>query len=301
MARLGREFEKMVARIEEKLCPLGAIVTSPDKIKDRVTQNLREVDASIRYTVGSVPILITIECRDRTAVQDITWLEQIKAKREGIAANQTIVVSKEGFTEGAKNYARHHGLILRQLSEVTDSFWLRSIQGLKVFSRDIRCHMVSYNIGYYPQPEDEGMEQLSVTEEVVSAIKQNKPFATNAAGEMITLEELYKEALPELKEAVIDHIDEINGGFNSQESIEGHGEADAFFAPNDIAVETVRGARYIRVIIFGIKYEVKNELLPPLKPMQYIDENGQVIDSFSATADAEGSMKVQVKFGWDQH
>lgn len=69
-----REFEKLTALIEQHLGPQGAIVRSPDYITDKITGEQREVDASVRYQVGSVPILITIECRDRTSVQDVTWI-----------------------------------------------------------------------------------------------------------------------------------------------------------------------------------------------------------------------------------
>ncbi len=298
MARLGREFEKLVAWIEQTLCPLGAIVTSPDKIKDRVTGNDREVDASIRYTLGSAPILITVECRDRTAVQDITWLEQIKSKKESIAANQTIVVSREGFTDSAITHANHHGIVLRQLSEVTDAFLLQCLKGLKIFVREIKCRMVSFNIGFFPNLEDEGLELLSLTEDVGLAIRENKPFATNKAGESITLKELYEEALPEIKAKLAECIDQGEGGFNLQEIVEGHSEFDAMFAPNDIAVQTVRGTRYVQMIIFGINYEIKTDLLPSLKPVRYTDKNGGVIDSFSMTA--MNGTNVRVKTGWDQ-
>jgi hypothetical protein len=301
MARLGRDFEKLIARIEQTLCPVGAVVTSPDKIKDRVTGHDREVDASIRYAVGSAPILITIECRDRTAVQDITWLEQIKSKKDSIAANQTIVVSREGFTAGAITYANHYGILLRQISEVTDAFWLQSIQGLKVFMRDIRCRMVSFNVGYYPHPDDQGLQQLSLTDDVDSAIKGNRPFATNKAGERITLEELYREALPEFEAELAEQIDRGDGDSNlQQEVIAGYAECDAMFGPNDIAVQSVRGTRYIRLIIFGIEYDVKNSLLPPLKQMRYTDENGRIIDSFSLTTDPKNGTNVRLKTGWDQ-
>lgn len=115
MTKPWREFEELVTRIERNLSPGGAVVTSPDKIPDKVTGQIREVDASIRYKVGSADILIMIECRDRNTTQDITWLEQIKSKKDSVGAHQTIVVSKEGFTEPAKRYAQHYGLALRQL------------------------------------------------------------------------------------------------------------------------------------------------------------------------------------------
>ena len=70
--RKSREFEQLAARIESSLTPTGARVRSPDHMPDTVTGQDREVDASIRYTLGSVDVLITIECRDRTRTEDVT-------------------------------------------------------------------------------------------------------------------------------------------------------------------------------------------------------------------------------------
>ena len=61
-----RDFERMVTAIERQLGPSGAEVRSPEHLLDKRTGLKREVDASIRYTVGSVPIVITLECRDRS-------------------------------------------------------------------------------------------------------------------------------------------------------------------------------------------------------------------------------------------
>ena len=69
MARKGRELERITALIEKCLTPPAAEVQSPAFIPDRITGSLREVDIAIRYQVGSVPILIIIECRDRRVTQ----------------------------------------------------------------------------------------------------------------------------------------------------------------------------------------------------------------------------------------
>ena len=50
-----RDFEKLVARIEKLLAPSGASIKSPDRLPDKTTGQLREVDGTIRYQVGSVP------------------------------------------------------------------------------------------------------------------------------------------------------------------------------------------------------------------------------------------------------
>lgn len=299
MARLGREFEKLVARIEEKLCPLGARVKSPDKIPELVSKALREVDASIRYQIGSVPILITVECRDRNSIQDVTWLEQLKSKKDSIGASQTIAVSREGFSSNAVAYAKQHGILLRQLSEITDAFILRCLQGTSTYVRDIRCRMESYGIGFVPLPEDEGLHELPLSEAVIQRIATNAAFARNRANEDIILKELYLEALPEFKNSLLQYIDE-ESGFNSQPLIVGNAECDAYFAADDLVVETVRGPRYIQFIVFGIGYEIANELMTPLSPLQYTDETGAHIDSFATSTNSDKTIRLDVKFDWDE-
>jgi len=115
-----REFELLVSRIEQLLVPKGAIVKSPDYILDKITGQKREVDASIQYKIGSVSILITIECRKRGNVQDDTWIEQLATKREKIGAAKTIAVSSKGFTKSAIKSAHLYGIELRRISEITD-------------------------------------------------------------------------------------------------------------------------------------------------------------------------------------
>lgn len=118
-----------MTRVEAALAPKGAIVRSPDRIPDLLTGSLRQVDGSIRFTVGSVPILITLESRHREAVQDDTWIEQLATKKEKIGAAKTIAVSSSGFFEPAKITARAKGIELRNLREITDDeilSWLPS-------------------------------------------------------------------------------------------------------------------------------------------------------------------------------
>ena len=88
-----REFERLVARIEGALRPAGARVRSPDKIPELRTGKLREVDATIRSSVGTAPILITVECRRRKVKQDTTWIEQLASlhKRRSLQLGQVFV------------------------------------------------------------------------------------------------------------------------------------------------------------------------------------------------------------------
>src|ERR1700722_7435068 len=115
MAVEWREFERLIARIEQTLAPDGAIVKSPDYIKDLFTGEDREVDASIRFRLGTVPILITVECRKRGRVQDDTWLEQLATKRTKVGAAKTIAVASAGFTMPATVTAGLTGVEVRTI------------------------------------------------------------------------------------------------------------------------------------------------------------------------------------------
>lgn len=113
-----RQFERLVASIEQVLLPRGAIVRHPDRVPDVHTGALREVDASIRYKVGSTELLITIECRERTKKDDVVWIEQLAEKQRSIGASKTIAVSASGFTESAHRKARVLGIELRTMKKI---------------------------------------------------------------------------------------------------------------------------------------------------------------------------------------
>lgn len=113
-----REFERLVARIEADADPHGIVVKSPDRVRCKDTARLREVDATIRSKIGSSELLVTIECRDRSKVQDVTWIEQLASKKQAIGAALTIAVSSRGFSSDAEKIAARHGIMLRQTQEL---------------------------------------------------------------------------------------------------------------------------------------------------------------------------------------
>ena len=57
-----KEFEQLISRVEQALHPSGFIVRSPDKLIDKVTGELREVDVSIRNSRETgQSVVLTIE------------------------------------------------------------------------------------------------------------------------------------------------------------------------------------------------------------------------------------------------
>jgi hypothetical protein len=118
MPRAGRSLELLVHGLEQLLAKAPVQIRSPDYITGKITEARREVDVSLRSHVGSVDVLVIIECRDRGKSQDVTWIEQLASKREDVGADKAVAVSATGFSPGARNLARSKQIDLRSLEEL---------------------------------------------------------------------------------------------------------------------------------------------------------------------------------------
>jgi hypothetical protein len=149
-----RQFEKLVARIEEAAAPIGAKVTSPDRVRELATGVLREVDASIRFRVGTADLLITVECRHRGRPGGRAWIDELAAKRQAIGASKTIAVSTSGFTKPAIVAAQILGIELRELTNVTVSdiskWFIPGVVHICRLFVNIRCNVVLYEASGQP-------------------------------------------------------------------------------------------------------------------------------------------------------
>jgi hypothetical protein len=125
--RKARDLERLVALVEKVLGP-QAEVRSPDHLQDRDTGEPREVDVSIRLQVGSTPVLIIGECRDRKAIQDSTWIEQLAEKAKSVGAARALAVSRSGFYEAAIAKAKARGVEVRQLKSLTAASVLEAVR-----------------------------------------------------------------------------------------------------------------------------------------------------------------------------
>lgn len=120
MPRRGRELERVVAGIESALWGV-ATIRSPEYVVGRLSGTQREIDVGVRAIIGSSPVFIMIECRDRVTTGDLNWLEAVSSKREDVGADKGVVVSASGYTEGARNWAAAKGIELRTTEELDPS------------------------------------------------------------------------------------------------------------------------------------------------------------------------------------
>jgi hypothetical protein len=127
-------------------------VKSPDFVTGPGTGSRRQIDAPIRFKVGSVPILITVERRKHEDVQDDTWLEQVATKKQKVGAAKAIAVSSSGFTGPAKTTAATFGVEVRTADEITPEAmraWLKIDEIVQVVER---TELVSFRCGVYGTP-----------------------------------------------------------------------------------------------------------------------------------------------------
>lgn len=192
MSTEWRQFEELVARVEQALAPSGAAVKSPDRVPDKVTGEPREVDASIRYNIGTVPVLITLECRERSAVQDVRWIEELAEKKRSIGASITVAVSSSGFSAPAIQKAASVGIETRTLTDVgpQDSIdWLRA--------RNITLSVMEWQLSdlaveLYNVPDD--AELVASAQESFRSIGPAAPiFVRNSDGKKFSVENILIE------------------------------------------------------------------------------------------------------------
>ena len=127
-----REFELLVSRIESAVAPEGATVKSPAFLWDSVAHQQREVDATITYKVGTTPIVIMVECRDRHKIQDVLWIEQLATKQRDLRAAKCVAVTSSGFTRAAVTKAEALGIELRTIKFV-DAETIKSWKPLRTW------------------------------------------------------------------------------------------------------------------------------------------------------------------------
>jgi len=145
MPRAGRELELLVQRLESFLAESPVEIKSPDNIRGKLTGSNREVDISLRAKVGSVDVLVIIECRDRDGTEDSPWIGELAVKAEDVGAHRAVAVSSSGFSEGARNLARIKEIELRTYNEIdltTANGWITRIRDLFAFTTSVQLRRI---------------------------------------------------------------------------------------------------------------------------------------------------------------
>jgi hypothetical protein len=284
-----RQFERLVARIESALVPSGAIIKSPDTLADLLTGEMREVDVSIRSKVGSVEVLISVECRDRVKTEDVTWIEQLATKQKQVGATHTIAVSSTGFSEPALKAARFHRISTRTIADVTDAEIRAWAEKLEVEQTETNCQLGRMALTCFGRPE--GTVKLDAPSlQMWSERGWDAPvFVELATSRVLTLPDLIAKA-NKAQGHVLEPVDGFRGTIPPKGNVvipddplsaivrdiprDGSKVERTIwigFEPNEIAVHTTAGLLSVQKLGFEIVATSSRRPVPTARVLQYTD------------------------------
>jgi hypothetical protein len=281
MSTNWRDFEEMVAKIEQDLAPKGATVKSPDRVRDLVTGKLREVDASIRFDIGSTPVLITIECRKRRGVQDDTWIEQLATKRDKIGAARTIAVSATGFSASAIKTAKLYSIELRSLKDrISEEIVQEFLSGLKftVIVHEYATESITFQLD-----DDSWLPQADFGDDLSAAISNGGIHATlarePATGKIVTMDSI---------------LGRVSDDRIPRDGTPLKGRVDVGFPPRTVQISTKHGPRFLAKAVIVASFTCREIPAPATSVYEYAKPEGPIRHTIEAVAPISDTEAIQL-------
>lgn len=92
-----KKFEKLAFEIQKELAPTAEVRLN-DHIDGIDSKTPRQIDISIRQSVGQYPLLIIVDCKDHEKPLDVNDVEQFGGLLRDVRAHRGALVSSSGFT-----------------------------------------------------------------------------------------------------------------------------------------------------------------------------------------------------------
>lgn len=122
MMKQGAQFEQLVESIYREL-DSSSQITRNDKILGRDSGIEREIDVSIRGSIGLHKLLIIIQAKDYKKACDVNIVGEFAAVIADVGANKGVLVSSQGFTQAARTMARSKGIELLTAHDNASEKW----------------------------------------------------------------------------------------------------------------------------------------------------------------------------------
>jgi hypothetical protein len=192
------DFQKFVKVTNHHLAPAGAKITESAMLYDAEAETNREIDILVESTLLNCNIKIGIECTAISSPLEIRQIESFKEKHRKIGINQTVIVSKNGFSDSAKKYAVKNHIKLLTFNSAKSENWLKTferLQSLSIYGRNYFLRNVSVVMG------DEDAEIGFVFNNEVKVIDNGQAVEIDRfAGNLFASANVAKLAFKELKE-----------------------------------------------------------------------------------------------------
>ncbi len=180
-----RDFEKLVAEIQKQLAP-SAEVRHNEKVRG-ASGRLRQLDVTIRQSIGLHSVLIVIECRKHRRPVGIEKVEAFVSKLRDIGNPQGVMISPSGFDAGARAVARQNFIRLLTYREAealdwqelfSDRNWFRIVlsRSEQIAARAILEDGIEIDLmGVQKLFDPDGVEVMTVSDFLEDFQKSNQP------------------------------------------------------------------------------------------------------------------------------
>jgi hypothetical protein len=116
----SNDFQKLVFLVKKVLGGTGATVVESKMLPDLRTGVEQEVDVCIETSVAGQPVMVCLECRDHKRPADVTWIDQMRGKHDGLPTDALVLVSRSGFSKSARTKARVSNIQLLTYAAATE-------------------------------------------------------------------------------------------------------------------------------------------------------------------------------------
>ena len=109
MPQRTNAFQRIVTLLNATLGGQASVVESA-MLRDKVTQEDREVDVLITICAANYSVAIGVEVVSWSRPAGTPWVERMRAKHDNLQIDKLILVSQSGFTRPAIEKARFYGI-----------------------------------------------------------------------------------------------------------------------------------------------------------------------------------------------
>ncbi|MEA5257493.1 restriction endonuclease [Arcicella aquatica] len=129
------EYEKFTQEIYQSLINVQGLTTIEVKhnikIKGRSGQE-HQIDVYWEYVIAEIRHKVAIECKNYNSVVSVGKVRDFYGVLADIGNINGIMVTKEGYQKGSKEFAKHYGINLKELREPKDDDWKGRIKTIVV-------------------------------------------------------------------------------------------------------------------------------------------------------------------------
>lgn len=135
MTNTGKEYEALTEMVFKRLLDQSHVCSEVQRnvtIKGKSSGVTHQIDVAFEFSIGKIRYRTIVQCKDWGRPVEQEKVLAFNAVLQDIPGQpRGIMVARSGFQEGAREYARSHGISLYELREHCDSDWdgyIREVQ-----------------------------------------------------------------------------------------------------------------------------------------------------------------------------